>query len=107
LFASGRSEPSAVLHELLKVVAPSFAKFENAVKIVGHTDDRQYRDGAHQDNWSLSADRANAARRLLIAQGLDGSRVREVSGRADTAPLVDAAPSAAQNRRISITILTD
>ena len=59
------------------------------------------------DNWNLSADRANTARRLLVRSGVSRDRIREVSGKADTDPLIKEDPSAAQNRRISITILTN
>src|SRR3990167_166431 len=107
LFPVGRSEPSDLLIELLEVVAESFGTFENDIKIVGHTDNRRYRNDAIYDNWNLSADRANAARRLLLRSGIDRSRIREVSGKADTDPLIKDNPSAAQNRRISITILTN
>ena len=107
LFPVGRSEPSDLLIELLGVVADSFGTFQNDIKIVGHTDNRRYRNDAIYDNWNLSADRANAARRLLLRSGIDPARVREVTGKADTDPLVKDNPAAAQNRRISITILTN
>ncbi len=107
LFPVGRSEPSDLLIDLLGVVSDAFGAFENDIKIVGHTDNRRYRNDAIYDNWSLSADRANTARRLLQRSGVDRSRIREVSGKADTDPLVKENPAAAQNRRISITILTD
>ena len=107
LFPVGRSEPSDLLIELLGVVAESFGTFENDFKIVGHTDNRRYRNDAVYDNWNLSADRANAARRLLLRSGVDRNRIREVSGKADTDPLLKDDPAAAQNRRISITILTN
>ena len=107
LFPVGRSEPSDLLIELLGVVAESFGTFQNDIKIVGHTDNRRYRNDAIYDNWNLSADRANAARRLLLRSGIDPARVREVTGKADTDPLIKDNPSAAQNRRISITILTN
>ncbi|WP_291194196.1 flagellar motor protein MotB [Hyphomonas sp.] len=107
LFPVGRSEPSDLLIELLGVVAESFGTFQNNIKIVGHTDNRRYRNDAIYDNWNLSADRANAARRLLLRSGIDPARVREVTGKADTDPLIKDDPAAAQNRRISITILTN
>jgi chemotaxis protein MotB len=107
LFPVGRSEPSDLLIELLEVVADSFDTFENDIKIVGHTDNRRYRNDAIYDNWNLSADRANAARRLLLRSGIDRNRIREVSGKADTDPLLKNDPAAAQNRRISITIMTN
>jgi len=107
LFPVGRSEPSDVLIELLSVVSETFDSFENDIKIAGHTDNRRYRNDAIYDNWNLSADRANTARRLLVRAGISRDRIREVSGKADTDPLIRNDPSAAQNRRISITILTD
>jgi chemotaxis protein MotB len=96
-----------VLIELLSVVSETFDSFENDIKIAGHTDNRRYRNDAIYDNWNLSADRANTARRLLVRAGISRDRIREVSGKADTDPLIRNDPSAAQNRRISITILTD
>ncbi len=107
LFPVGRSEPSDVLIELLGMVSDTFETFENDIKIVGHTDNRRYRNDAIYDNWNLSADRANTARRMLQRSGIDRSRIREVAGKADTDPLLKENPSAAQNRRISITILTN
>ncbi|MEQ9505276.1 MAG: flagellar motor protein MotB [Hyphomonas sp.] len=107
LFPVGRSQPSDLLIELLDMVSEIFMSFENDIKIVGHTDNRRYRNDAVYDNWNLSADRANTARRLLQRSGIDRSRIREVSGKADTDPLLKENPSAAQNRRISITILTN
>ncbi|MEQ8557477.1 MAG: flagellar motor protein MotB [Henriciella sp.] len=106
LFALGQSEPTDLLEQLLVMVNTSLGSFENDIKIVGHTDSRQYRGGGTYDNWNLSADRANTARTLLLDAGLKGTRLKEVSGRADTDPLVPGDPTAAQNRRISITILT-
>ncbi len=107
LFEVGQSAPTPLLENLLSVVSGSLNTFSNDVKIVGHTDDRQYKSVGGYDNWNLSADRANTARKLLLNSGMPGERLREVSGRADTDPLVKDNPSAAQNRRISITIMTD
>ena len=107
LFPVGRSQPSDLLIELLGVVSESFGTFQNDIKIVGHTANRRYRNDAIYDNWNLSADRANTARRLLLRSGIDPTRIREVTGKADTDPLIKDNPAAAQNRRISITILTN
>ena len=107
LFPVGRSQPSDLLVELLDTVSETFGTFENDIKIVGHTDNRRYRNDAMYDNWNLSADRANTARRLLVRSGVSRYRIREVSGKDDTYPLIKEDPSAAQNRRISITILTN
>ncbi|MEM5518857.1 flagellar motor protein MotB [Henriciella sp. AS95] len=107
LFEVGQSEPTPLLINLLDRISGSLNSFDNDVKIVGHTDNRPYRGNGAYDNWNLSADRANTARQLLIGDGLVAGRLREVSGRADTDPLVKEDPGAAQNRRISITIVTN
>ena len=107
LFNVGASSARPLLSELLKVTAKAFDGFSNEIKIVGHTDALQFRGGGAQDNWSLSATRASTARRLLIQQGFDASRIKEVAGKADTDLLVKDDPLAAQNRRVSIVILTD
>ncbi len=107
LFALGLSEPTPLLDALLEVVSESFAGFDNNIKIVGHTDSRRYRNAAGYDNWNLSADRANSARRILSRNGVATGRILEVAGKADTEPLIEDDPAAAQNRRISIVILTD
>ena len=57
------------------------------------------------DNWRLSADRANATRLALVAAGLDPARVAEVVGRADAEPLLPDRPDDPRNRRISIVLL--
>ena len=107
LFQVGSSRPSDLMEELLAAVSGSFDAFGNDIKIVGHTDSLRYRNDGIYDNWNLSADRANTARRLLVHAGLDPNRIVEVSGKADTEPLNTENPAAPQNRRISITILTN
>lgn len=107
LFAVGNSNPTPLLKELLASISGSLDAFRNDIKIVGHTDSLQYRLDANYDNWNLSTDRANVIRKLLLEKGMMPSRLREVSGRADTDPLAPENPSASQNRRISIIILTD
>ncbi|MEZ5946745.1 MAG: chemotaxis protein MotB [Hyphomonas sp.] len=106
LFPVGRSDPSQILSDMLVMVADTFATFENSVKIVGHTDDLSYRDGAAYDNKEPVVRPRQCGPQAAAQNGLDPDRIREVSGKADTDPLVSDNPSAAQNRRISITILT-
>lgn len=104
LFMVGDTRPSPLLESLIQIVATSFKNVENNIKIVGHTDSRAYNGGADYSNWELSTDRANMARRLLIANNFSGRQIVEVSGKADMDHMVDDGLSA-QNRRISITIL--
>lgn len=103
LFDAGSSAPSEYLTALLKVISPVVALAANPVAIVGHTDATPI-GRADFDNWDLSSDRANAARRLMIAAGLPEARLARVSGRGATEPLAND-PDAPQNRRIAITLL--
>ncbi len=107
LFPVGRSDPTPLLDSLLGLVSDSFDQFGNNIKIVGHTDNLQYRTEGGYDNWNLSSDRANSARKLLVRNGVALDRIVEVSGRAYKDPLIIDDPSAAQNRRISVVILTE
>jgi chemotaxis protein MotB len=79
---------------------------EGQVSIQGHTDAAPY-PGPERTNWELSAERANAARRMLAEAGLPDQRIRDVTGRADHDLLLPAQPLAPANRRIAITVLRD
>ena len=105
LFEVGQSRPTELLVTLVQTVAESFGAFGNSVKIVGHTDSLTFRNDIVFDNWDLSTERANVARRLLVENGFPLARIEEVSGRADTDLLIAEDPYAAQNRRISITLM--
>ena len=105
LFELGQSRPTELLEELVMTVSESFGAFGNSIKIVGHTDALAFRNDTVFDNWDLSVERANVARRLMTESGFAAERIQEVSGRADTDLLIPEDPSAAQNRRISITLL--
>jgi len=105
LFALGESQPTELLIDLVATVTDSFGAFGNNIKVVGHTDSLAYADSRRFDNWDLSTERANVARRLLVEKGFPLARIQEVSGRADTDLLIQDDPYAAQNRRISITLL--
>ena len=106
MFASG----SAVLNDraraLLMKVAPVLMKLPEKLSITGHTDATPYK-GNDRTNWELSAERANATRRLLADAGLPEARVQTVSGRADRDPLLPGDPLAAVNRRIAIVVLRE
>ncbi|WP_291297282.1 flagellar motor protein MotB [Elioraea sp.] len=104
MFASGGAAPSDRVRALLARIAPTLAAIGNPVTIVGHTDSAPFRSGSGVTNWELSADRANATRRLLVEGGLPEDRVRSVTGVADREPLLPADPRAPANRRIGILI---
>ncbi len=105
LFEIGSYEPTRIMNELLTATAFHVSRISNDIQIIGHTDNLSFREQAAFDNWDLSSARANTARRTLIQSGIEPSRIREVAGRAASDPLLPDAPSAPENRRISIVIL--
>jgi len=105
LFESGSALPSKVLSRLTTIISNSFGDVANDVKIVGHTDAHVFAHGTDYTNWELSTDRANTARRLLMTSGFPPQQISEVSGKSSTEPVSDD-PLDPQNRRISITILS-
>jgi chemotaxis protein MotB len=107
LFDSGSANLKPYTLSILKEIAKELGKLPNRVVIGGHTDAAQYANKAYT-NWELSADRANAARRVMesVSGGLRPSQVRRVTGYADTIPLEGKDPKDPQNRRISIVVVS-
>jgi chemotaxis protein MotB len=102
---------SAVMYDptrtLLGKVAQAVEGLPNEIEIAGHTDSYGFRRRDGYDNWSLSLDRADATRKVLVAAGLDTDRIAGVIGRADTDHVVADNPFDPRNRRISITLLRE
>ncbi len=105
MFPSGSSAMYGYTRALIDLVAQVINKLPNKISISGHTDSVPYHDPNGYTNWELSADRALATRRALIAAGVNPSRVERVVGRAATDPLIKSDPKSPRNRRISITLL--
>jgi chemotaxis protein MotB len=106
MFALGGSTPADKARALLAKVAAVINRVPNAVAISGHTDATPFRPGA-RSNWDLSAERANATRRLLTEGGVAESRIRSVAGLAEREPLLAEDPQNAANRRVSILLLRE
>jgi chemotaxis protein MotB len=103
-FQSGSADvPTATIH-LLGMIAGELRRVPNPVAIEGHTDSVPYQGRDNYSNWELSADRANAARRLMEAHGLRTHQVVEVRGFADSKLRDPQHPSASINRRVSIMV---
>lgn len=107
MFAIGKAQMFDYTQKLLYKVAQAIGKMPNKISISGHTDGRQYAPSATYTNWELSADRANAARRVLIGAGIPEDRVARVQGKADREHIVKNDPMDAKNRRLSIILLTE
>ena len=106
-FQSGKADLADQAVDVLGVIGTELSHLPNHVMIEGHTDGRQYSPGAQYTNWELSADRANQARRIMIAAGMPEANVVEVRGFADRDLLVKEDPLSPRNRRITITVLYD
>lgn len=105
MFASGSAEPNEQTRKLTSMIAKVVAQLPNKISVSGHTDSTPYRTANGYSNWELSADRANAARRLLLDSDLSDDRISQVQGRADTDHLFPDEPNSPRNRRISIVLL--
>ena len=77
----------------------------NKVAVRGHTDSVAFANTENRNNWSLSAERAEATRQLVEKNGVKSNRFARIEGVADTAPYNPNDPLDARNRRISITVL--
>jgi chemotaxis protein MotB len=85
-------------------VAKVIEQLPNQITIAGHTDSATSSKAGYS-NWELSADRANAARRILDSAGIVSDRIFQVSGKGDREPLYPDDPDLPANRRISITLM--
>ncbi|GGE52902.1 membrane protein [Agaricicola taiwanensis] len=107
MFSSGSPEPYERIRGFINAIAPVIRNMPNRLKIEGHTSagnsDRPLRYGP----WELSAERANAVRRMLEANGLASERFRSVEGRADSEPMFPDNPFLAANRRITLVLLNE
>jgi chemotaxis protein MotB len=104
MFPLGSANPNDRARLLLQKVGPVLMRLTQDISIAGHTDAAPFA-GPGRTNWELSADRANATRRLLVEAGLPETRIRSVTGNAERDLLVPADPLAAANRRIAIVVL--
>jgi chemotaxis protein MotB len=103
-FPSGVPEPNTEAKELLVLLAAELGKLPNSLSIEGHTDAKPYATSGTYTNWELSADRANAARRVMQDNGLGPRQVTQVRGYADQQLRKPNDPEDASNRRISIIV---
>jgi len=107
MFPSGHAEPFERTRKLLDEVAGILIKLPNRVSISGHTDANPVAGRPGYSNWELTADRANATRRILENAGLSNDRIYQVVGKADSEPLFPEDPYMAANRRLSVLLLRE
>ena len=72
------------------------------IELEGHTELNNETGRETHSKWELSADRANAARRKLLQNGVATQQIYKVSGFDDTQPMAHTAPTAEVNRRVTV-----
>src|SRR3954471_3324219 len=103
-FDSGKANLKADGAELLVTLAQELGSLPNKLSIEGHTDSQPYAPSAAYGNWELSSDRANAARRVMQANGIRSDQVLQVGGFADERLRIPESPLDPAIRRISLIV---
>lgn len=106
MFALAKADLQPYTKDILHEIARALNDIPNRISLSGHTDATPYSNGEKgYSNWELSADRANASRRELIAGGMDEKKVLRVVGLSSAVMFDKANPYDPANRRISIIVM--
>ncbi|MDT8999333.1 flagellar motor protein MotB [Paucibacter sp. APW11] len=106
MFDSGSAVVKPYMRDLLRELGEVLTEVPNRLTLEGHTDAQPFPGGERgYSNWELSADRANASRRELVAGGLPEARMLRVQGLAASKLLDSKMPDSPVNRRISIIVM--
>jgi chemotaxis protein MotB len=103
-FELGSPQPTPALKDLLQSLSQELGKLPNKVSIEGHTDSKPYSGNRAYDNFDLSTERANEARRLMQAEGVRDDQVSQVRGFADQRLRLPQQPEDPTNRRVSLIV---
>jgi chemotaxis protein MotB len=103
-FELGSAKPTPALRDLLKALSIELGKLPNDISIEGHTDSMVYSAERTYDNWDLSSDRANEARRLMEDEGVRKDQIAQVRGFADREPRLPLHPEDPSNRRVTLIV---
>ncbi|MBM5460919.1 flagellar motor protein MotB [Pseudomonas sp. P66] len=106
MFDLGSARLQPYFEDILLAMADTIKAVPNKISISGHTDAKPYAGTGDFGNWELSANRANAARRALVAGGYPDTQVARVVGYASSSLFDRANPLNPVNRRIDIIVLT-
>jgi chemotaxis protein MotB len=106
MFDSGSARLKPYFEDILLAMADTIKAVPNKISISGHTDAKPYTGTGDFGNWELSANRANAARRALVAGSYPDAQVARVVGYASSALFDREHPFNPVNRRIDIVVLT-
>ena len=105
MFAMAKADLQPYTREILHAIGIVLNDVPNKIGLSGHTDATPYSSDVGYSNWELSADRANASRRELIAGGMDETKLLRVVGLSSASMFDKKNPFNPTNRRISIIIM--
>lgn len=106
MFESARAELQPYAKQILREIGKTLNGVDNKISLSGHTDATAYANGEQgYSNWELSADRANASRRELIAGGMDETKLIRVVGMGSAIMMDNENPFNPINRRISLIVM--
>jgi chemotaxis protein MotB len=106
MFQSGSAQLEPYTQEILREIGQTLNDVPNKVSISGHTDAALYGGGGQgYSNWELSADRANATRRELLAGGMANDKIVRVVGLSSAVLFNKDDPFSPTNRRISLIVM--
>ena len=107
MFDLGGAHLKPYAREILLALSGPLNEVENKISLTGHTDAKPYASGERSySNWELSAERANASRRVLVAGGIADGKIKRVIGMASAVPFDPKDPFNPANRRIAIIVLS-
>ena len=107
MFPEGAKEPYERTRRVVAKLAEAIRKFPYRLTVTGHTSASRQAPRPGQSAFDLSADRANAVRRILQDEGVTPTQFFMVAARADNQPLFPEDPYLAANRRVSITLMRE
>jgi len=106
MFNEGSAQPNDRAKLLLRAISKVINQLPNRISIYGHTSANP--GGAKSEgDWTLSAARADASRKILQGAGVDPDRIYQVAGKATSEPLYPDDPMLPGNRRIAIVLLRE
>ena len=107
MFPPGHAEPYERTRLVIEQISAVIQQLPNRIIITGHTDASPLDGTPGYSNWELTADRANATRRILQLHGLPADQISQVAGKADSEPLFPEDPYLPANRRVAILLLKE
>lgn len=104
LFTSGEAKLSVSAQEILVRLADVLKRFQNPIRVEGHTDNVPIRSVQFLSNWELSAARAATVVHLLMKAGVSPQRM-SVIGLSEYRPLADNKDEKGRNRNRRVQLI--